>query len=39
MLAAARLLHGWDRLTVVTNSLPVANELLGRGPRLILVGG
>ena len=39
VLAAARLLHGWDRLTVVTNSLPVANELLGRGPRLILVGG
>ena len=39
VLAVARLLHGWDRLTVVTNSLPVANELLGRGPRLILVGG
>lgn len=39
VLAAARLLHRWDRLTVVTNSLPVANELLGRGPRLILVGG
>jgi DeoR/GlpR family transcriptional regulator of sugar metabolism len=39
VLAAARLLHGWDRLTVVTNSLPVANELLGRGPRVILVGG
>jgi len=39
VLAAARLLHGWDRLTVVTNSLPVANELLGRGPRLVLVGG
>jgi DeoR/GlpR family transcriptional regulator of sugar metabolism len=39
VLATARLLHGWDRLTVVTNSLPVANELVGRGPRLILVGG
>jgi DeoR family transcriptional regulator, fructose operon transcriptional repressor len=39
VLAAARLLHGWERLTVVTNSLPVANELLGRGPRVILVGG
>lgn len=39
VLAVSRLLHGWDRLTVVTNSLPVANELLGRGPRLILVGG
>lgn len=39
VLAAARLLHGWDRLTVVTNSLPVANELVGRGPRLILLGG
>ncbi|MEW5992332.1 MAG: DeoR/GlpR family DNA-binding transcription regulator [Chloroflexota bacterium] len=39
VLALARLLHGWDRLTVVTNSLPVATELLGRGPRLILVGG
>jgi DeoR family transcriptional regulator, fructose operon transcriptional repressor len=39
VLAAARLLHGWNRLTVVTNSLPVANELVGRGPRLILIGG
>lgn len=39
VLALARLLHGWDRLTVVTNSLPVAMELLGRGPRLIVVGG
>ncbi len=39
VLAAARLLHGWDRLTVVTNSLPVATELVGRGPRLIVVGG
>lgn len=39
VLAAARLLRGWDRLTVVTNSLPVAIELGGSGPRLILVGG
>ncbi len=39
VLEVARLLRGWGRLTVVTNSLPVANELAGRGPRLILVGG
>jgi DeoR family fructose operon transcriptional repressor len=39
VLEAARLLRGWTRLTVVTNSLPAANELAGRGPRLILVGG
>lgn len=39
VLAAARLLRGWDRLTVVTNSLPAADELAGRGPRLIVVGG
>ena len=39
VLAVARLLHGWTRLTVVTNSLPVANELAGRGPRLIIIGG
>ena len=39
VLAAARLLRGWDRLTVVTNSLPAAVELSGRGPRLIVVGG
>ena len=39
VLAAARLLHGWTRLTVVTNSLPAANELAGRGPRLIVIGG
>jgi DeoR family fructose operon transcriptional repressor len=39
VLAAARLLRGWDRLTVVTNSLPVIVELAGRGPRLIVVGG
>ena len=39
VLAVARLLHGWSRLTVVTNSLPVATELVGRGPRLIVIGG
>ncbi|MDA8237514.1 MAG: DeoR/GlpR family DNA-binding transcription regulator [Chloroflexi bacterium] len=39
VLGLARLLHGWTRLTVVTNSLPVATELVGRGPRLIVVGG
>ena len=39
VLAAARLLRGWGRLTVVTNSLPAAAELAGRGPRLIVVGG
>jgi len=39
VLAAARRLVGWDRLTVVTNSLPAAVELAGRGPRLIIVGG
>ncbi len=39
VLAVARLLHGWNRLTVVTNSLPVATELMGRGPRLIVIGG
>jgi DeoR family transcriptional regulator, fructose operon transcriptional repressor len=39
VLEAARLLRGWDRLTVVTNSLPAAVELAGRGPRLIVIGG
>jgi DeoR family fructose operon transcriptional repressor len=39
VLAVARLLHGWTQLTVVTNSLPVATELVGRGPRVIVVGG
>lgn len=39
VLGVARLLHGWTRLTVVTNSLPVAVELMGRGPRLIVLGG
>lgn len=38
-LAVARLLRGWDRLTVVTNSLPIAVELGGHGPRLIMAGG
>jgi DeoR/GlpR family transcriptional regulator of sugar metabolism len=39
VLAAARLLRGWDRLTVVTNSLPAVVELAGHGPRLIVIGG
>jgi DeoR/GlpR family transcriptional regulator of sugar metabolism len=39
VLAAARLLRGWDRLTVITNSLPVAVELGGNGPTLIMIGG
>src|SRR5512135_2860083 len=39
VLETARILRSWTRLTVVTNSLPAANELAGRGPRLILVGG
>lgn len=39
VLAAARLLHGWDRLTVVTNSLPAIVELAERGPRLVVIGG
>lgn len=39
VLAAARLLRDWERLTVVTNSLPVATTLMGRGPRVIVVGG
>ncbi len=39
VLEAARLLRGWTRLTVVTNSLPAATELAGRGPRLIVIGG
>jgi DeoR/GlpR family transcriptional regulator of sugar metabolism len=39
VLAVARMLHGWTRLTVVTNSLPAATELAGRGPRLIMIGG
>lgn len=39
VLAAARLLRGWDRLTVVTNSVPVVVELAGAGPRVIVIGG
>ena len=31
VLAAARLLRGWDRLTVVTNSLPAIVELARPG--------
>ena len=39
VLAAARRLGGWTALTVVTNSLRVATELIDRGPRVIVVGG
>jgi DeoR/GlpR family transcriptional regulator of sugar metabolism len=39
VLALARLLTHMTALTVVTNSLHVANALAGGGPRLILVGG
>lgn len=39
VLAAARLLRGWSRLTLVTNSLPAATVLAGQGPRLIVIGG
>src|SRR3990172_4460702 len=33
VLALARLLHDWTRLTAATNSLPGATELVWRGPR------
>ena len=39
VLGLARLLRGWTQVTVVTNSVPVVVDLLGRGPRLIIVGG
>lgn len=39
VLALAVLLAGRGDLTVVTNSLRVAAELAGSGPRLILIGG
>jgi DeoR family fructose operon transcriptional repressor len=39
VLELARLLRDRANLTVVTNSLRAAQELEGRGPRLILVGG
>jgi DeoR family transcriptional regulator, fructose operon transcriptional repressor len=39
LLEFARLLHDRTNLTVVTNSLRAAQELAGRGPRLILIGG
>lgn len=39
VLELARQLRDRTRLTVVTNSLRAAQELAGRGPRLILVGG
>jgi DeoR/GlpR family transcriptional regulator of sugar metabolism len=39
VLAVARRLGGWTALTVVTNSIRVASELIDRGPRVIVVGG
>ncbi|MBN1674060.1 MAG: DeoR/GlpR transcriptional regulator [Kiritimatiellae bacterium] len=39
VLELARLLHDLPTLTVTTNSLRVAVELAGGGPRVILVGG
>ncbi len=39
LLAVARLLHSWDRLTVVTNNLPVAMELVDQAPQVIVIGG
>ena len=39
VLELARLLRDRTNITVVTNSLRAANELAGRGPKLILVGG
>jgi len=39
VLALARLLRDRSRITVVTNSLRAAQELAGRGPRLIVIGG
>ena len=38
-LELARLLRERTSLTVVTNSLHAAQELAGRGPRLIVIGG
>jgi DeoR family fructose operon transcriptional repressor len=39
VLELARLLRDRTNLTVVTNSLRAAEELAGRGPRLIVIGG
>jgi len=39
LLELARLLRERSDITVVTNSLRAATELVGRGPRLILIGG
>ena len=39
VLELARLLRDRSQLTVVTNSLHAAQELAGRGPRLIVIGG
>jgi DeoR/GlpR family transcriptional regulator of sugar metabolism len=39
VLELARLLRERSNMTVVTNSLHAAQELSGRGPRLIVIGG
>jgi DeoR family transcriptional regulator, fructose operon transcriptional repressor len=39
VLELARLVRERTNVTVVTNSLQAAQELAGRGPRLILIGG
>jgi DeoR family transcriptional regulator, fructose operon transcriptional repressor len=39
VLELARLLRDHPNLTVVTNSMQAVQELAGRGPRLIVVGG
>jgi len=39
VLAVARMLRGWDRLTAVTNSLPAATSWPAGVRRLIVVGG
>jgi DeoR family transcriptional regulator, fructose operon transcriptional repressor len=39
VLELARLLRDRPNLTVVTNSLRAAEELAGRGPRLLVIGG
>jgi len=39
VLELARLLRDRTNLTVVTNSLYAAQELAGRGPRLLVIGG
>jgi DeoR/GlpR family transcriptional regulator of sugar metabolism len=39
ILSLAKLLTNMTQLTVVTNSLRVANSLSGKGPRMLFVGG